>query len=97
MTIHFKIAQLERQASDGFVTTVHWTASKTDGANTVSSYGTVSFNKEDSGDLIPFADLEESIVIFWVKNKLDVEALEAAFDAQLVELATPTSKTGLPW
>ncbi len=97
MTIEFKIAQLERQTSDGFVTTVHWTASKTEGDNTVSSYGTVGFTKEDGVNLIPYADLTESVVIDWVKEKLDVEAMETGFDAQLAELAAPSKASGLTW
>jgi len=97
MTIEFKIAQLEHQTSDGFVTTVHWTASKTEGDNTVGSYGTVGFSKEDGVNLIPFADLTESVVIDWVKEKLDVGAMKTGFDAQLAELAAPKSATGMPW
>jgi hypothetical protein len=97
MTIEFKIAQLERQTSDGFVTTVHWTASKTEGENTVGSYGSVGFTKEDGVNLIPFADLTEAVVIDWVKEKLDVEAMETGFDAQLAELAAPSKTSGMPW
>jgi len=97
MTIEFKIAQLERQTSDGFVTTVHWTASKTEGENTVSSYGAVGFSKEDGVNLIPFADLTEAVVIDWVKEKLDVEAMEIGFDAQLDELVVPSKTSGMPW
>lgn len=97
MTIEFKIAQLERQTSDGFVTTVHWTASKTEGDNTVGSYGSVGFTKEDGVNLIPYADLTEAVVIDWVKEKLDVEAMETGFDAQLAELYAPSKASGLPW
>jgi hypothetical protein len=97
MTIEFKIAQLERQTSDGFVTTVHWTASKTEGDNTVSSYGSVGFTQEDGVNLIPFADLTEAVVIDWVKEKLDVEVMETGFDAQLAELAAPAKASGMPW
>jgi hypothetical protein len=97
MTIEFKIAQLERQTSDGFVTTVHWTASKTEGDNTVGSYGSVGFTQEESVNLIPFADLTEAVVIDWVKEKLDVETMETGFDVQLAELAAPAKTSGMPW
>jgi hypothetical protein len=97
MTIKFKIAQLERQTSNGFVATVHWTASKTEGDNTVSSYGSVGFTQEDGVNLIPFADLTEAVVIDWVKEKLDVEAMETGFDVQLAELAAPAKTFGMPW
>jgi len=97
MTITLKIAQLERQTSDGFVTTVHWTASKTEDENTVGSYGSIGFTQEDGVNLIPFADLTETVVIDWVKEKLDVEAMETGFDAQLAELAAPSKTSGMPW
>ena len=97
MTIEFKISQLERQTSNGFVTTVHWTASKTQGDNTAGSYGAVGFTQEDGVNLIPFADLTEAVVIDWVKEKLDVEAMETGFDVQLAELAAPAKTSGMPW
>jgi hypothetical protein len=100
MTIEFKIAQLERQTSDGFVTTVHWTASKTEGENTVGSYGSVGFAKEDGVNLIPYADLTESVVIGWVEAALGAEtlaAMEASYDAQIAEQQTPSKATGTPW
>ena len=97
MTISWKISQLDRKTSDGFVTTVHWIASKTEGETTVGSYGSVGFTKEDGVNLIPYAELTESVVIDWVKDKLDLGAMETSFDAQLAEKAAPTSATGLPW
>jgi hypothetical protein len=97
MTIEFKIAQLERQTSDGFVTTVHWTASKTEGEHTVSSYGSVGFTKEADMNLIPVDKLTEAMVIDWVKGSLDVSAMENSFDAQLKELANPKAIAELPW
>lgn len=97
MTIEFKIAQLERQTSDGFVTVVHWTASKTEGDNTVGSYGTVGFTKEDGVNLIPVDKLTEAMVIEWVKGSLDLESMEKSFDVQLKELANPKMIAELPW
>jgi hypothetical protein len=95
MTIEFKIAQLERQTSDGFVTTVHWTASKTEGENTVGSYGTIGF--EVGTPETPFASLTEAQVIAWVKDKLGEEVVEAALAAQIEAQKNPVSASGLPW
>ena len=63
MTIEFKISTLDRDTADGFVTTVHWTASKTVDGLSAGSYGSVGFIKEDGVNLIPYADLTEAIVI----------------------------------
>ena len=63
MSITFKISNLDRDTADGFVTTVHWTASKAEGDFSAGSYGTVGFTKEDGVNLIPYADLTKSKVL----------------------------------
>jgi len=96
--MNWTIAQLERNTSDDGVVIAHWDVSKTDGANTVSSYGTEGFTPDASAaGFVPFADLTEADVISWVTTALDTTAIEANLDAQLVELATPTTAAGLPW
>lgn len=96
--MNWTIAQLERNTSDDGVVIAHWHVSKTDGANTVSSYGTEGFTPDASAaGFVPFADLTEADVISWVTTALDTTAIEANLDAQLVELATPTTAAGVPW
>ena len=96
--MNWTIAQLERNTSDDGVVIAHWHVSKTDGANTVSAYGTEGFTPDASAaGFVPFADLTEADVISWVTTALDTTAIEANLDAQLVELATPTTAAGVPW
>jgi len=95
MTTTYTINQLDRQTSDGFVTTVHYTVSKVDGEFSASTYGTVSF--EAGTPETPYASLTKAQVIEWVKDKLDVEAIEASLAAQIAAKKTPTSATGVPW
>ena len=100
MTTTFKITQLNRDMSDGFVNTVHWTASKVDGDFNAYTYGAQSFTKEDGVNLIPYADLTEEVVIGWVKTALgeeSVAAIDVALTAQIVEQQAPTKATGTPW
>ena len=100
MTIEFKISNLDRDTADGFVTTAHWTASKTEGDFSAGSYGSVGFTKEDGVNLIPYADLTEITVIGWVEDSLGAEtltAMESAFDAQIAEQQAPSKATGTPW
>jgi hypothetical protein len=47
--------------------------------------------------MIPYADLTPEIVIGWTKEKLDVEQIEAALQAQLDEQRQPTKAAGVPW
>jgi len=95
MTTTWTIAQLDRQTSDGLVTTAHWRVDAVDGEHTAGSYGTVGFERGES--FIAYASLTEAQVIAWVKDKLDVEAIEASLAAQIAAQKNPTTATGVPW
>jgi hypothetical protein len=95
MTITWTIAQLDRQTFDGLVTTAHWRVDAVDGEHTAGSYGTVGFERGDT--FIAYDSLTEAQVIEWVKDKLDVEAIEAGLQAQIDAKKAPTTATGVPW
>ncbi len=89
------INQLNREASTGIITTVHWSASKTSGEHTASSYGTVGLTAGDT--VIPFADVTEANVLAWLGAALDLTEMEASLDTQLAALAAPAVLDGMPW
>ena len=89
------INQLNREASTGIITTVHWSASKTSGEHTASSYGSVGLTAGDT--VIPFADVTEADVLAWLGAALDLTAMEASLDTQLAALAAPAVLNGMPW
>ena len=81
------------------VNTVHWRCSKTDGDHSGSSYGTVGL-EAPSGSFVEWADVTEATAVGWAKAALgdeQVAATEASIDAQIAELATPTTGTGVSW
>jgi len=90
------IAQLERETADGYVFTAHYTVDANDGVYKAGAYGSIGFERPEEG-MIPFADLTEEIVIGWVKERLDVEQIEAALQSQLDEQRHPSKASGLPW
>jgi len=97
---NWKISTLDRNTADGFVQTVHWTASQTDGDFTASTYSTASFTKEDGINYVPYASLTEESVIGWVKASLGAEgvaAVDASLAAQIAEQKAPKKAAGLPW
>ena len=97
-TFTWAIANLERETSDGFVFTGHYTVSAADEAYTAGAYGSIGFERPD--ELIPFDDLTEEIVIGWVKEKLgeeQVEKIEAALQSQIDEKRAPSKASGMPW
>jgi hypothetical protein len=93
------IANLERETSDGYVFTAHYTVFANDGTYSSGAYGSVGFERPDS--LIPFDDLTEEVVVGWVKEAIGgdekVTEIEAALQAQLDEKHAPTKANGVPW
>ena len=94
MTI-WTINQLDRNTSNGFVTTVHYNVTKVDGDFTASTYGTIGF--EAGTPDTPFASLTEAQVIAWVKDKLGEAVVEAALAAQIEAQRNPVKASGMPW
>jgi hypothetical protein len=94
-TFSWNIANLERETDDGYVFTAHYTIKAEDGTYTASAYGSLGLERPET--LVPFAQLTEAIVIGWVQDKLNVEEIEAALQAQLDKKHAPTKAAGLPW
>ena len=89
---------MERETSDGYVFTVHYTVNAQDDTYSAGAYGSLGLERPDN--LIPFSDLTEELVIGWVKDKFGedkVTEIEAALQSQLDEQRNPTKAAGLPW
>jgi hypothetical protein len=98
-TFTWGVAQLERETSDGYVFTVHYTLNASDNAYSAGAYGSIGLERPE-GDMIPFAELTEELVLDWVKHKLTdekVAEIEAALQGQLDEQHAPTKAQGMPW
>jgi len=95
MSVTWKISTLDREVSNGFVTTAHWTATAVDGEHSASAYATVSW--AEGTPVIPYASLTEATVLNWVWESVDKESTEASLAAQIALLKNPVKATGLPW
>jgi len=96
MNYQWNVVQMDRLASDGFVVTVHYTVSATDGDYSASTYGAVNYTQEKT-KIIPFNSLTPEIVIGWLKDSLDQETLEESLAAQIQDQKNPVVESGLPW
>jgi hypothetical protein len=97
---NWTITQMDRLTADGFVVTVHWTASQTDGDYNASTYSTVSFTEQPGSSYTPYADLTEAQVIGWVKDSLGtdgVAAVDSSLAANIADQKAPKVATGTPW
>lgn len=95
----WKIAQMERETTDGYVFTLHYTVDAKDEAYSAGAYGSIGLERPED-DMVPFSELTEEICLGWLKEKLGeekVQEIEAALQAQLVEQRAPTKAAGLPW
>ena len=96
MSTTWTISQLDRQTSDGFVTTAHWQATAVDGEHSASVYATCSWS--DGTPTVPYADLTQEQVLAWLwANGVDKDATEAALAAQIELKKNPVTATGVPW
>ena len=87
----WRIVTMERTSDDGYVFTAHWEATD----KSARAYGSVGLERPDV--LIPYESLTEQTCIEWVKEKLDVEQIEASLKQQAEELENPLTAVGLPW
>ena len=105
-TFTWKINTLERDTSDGYVFTAHYsvvgisdTLDPEGNPYNSGAYGSVGL--ERPGTLIPYDQLQEEQVIGWVKEKLGgdekVAEIEAALEARIAELISPSKINGVPW
>ena len=105
ITKTWEINTLERDVSDGFVTKVIYRVKGlSDSVEKSRLTGEVTFTKPDSlpSDFVAFASLDASTVLGWVKAAINasdtnVAAMETTLEAQVNEVLTPTTASGVPW
>lgn len=88
----WKITELQREVTDGYVYKASYSFDGKDGDNEWGYAGTVSLPRPAS--LVPYADLTETVVIGWVKSRLDAEE---AGTVNRIEKTTPNILNGTPW
>jgi hypothetical protein len=96
MNFTWKVLQMDRLTSDGFVVTVHYAVNAVDGDYSAYTYGTVGYTQGE-GSYVPYANLIETEVIGWVQNSLGKDTVEASLTAQIEAQKNPVQETGLPW
>ena len=71
-TFTWKIDNLKRESSDGYVYSIDYSITGNDGINKNSISGSVDLDKPDT--LVPFKDLTESVCLKWVKDKITADS-----------------------
>ena len=93
--ITWTITTLDREVSNGFVITAHWTATAVDGDYTASIYSTCSW--AEGTPVIPYENLTPETVLGWVWETVSKQATEDALAANIALQKNPVTSTGVPW
>lgn len=98
----WKIYNLERITTTGFVTDVTYACESSYNGTFTRSIGDLLLSGSDSEPgFIPYEDLTESEVLGWVNAGIDEAAIEtsnsASIAAIIVAEAAVTSSDGIPW
>jgi len=95
-TFNWTIQQMDRLTADGFVVTVHYNVSATDGTYSASAYSTCSFAPATPS--IPYNSVTEAEVLDWVwANGVSKDATEASLAQQIELQKNPVTAAGTPW
>ena len=104
MAVTWNVVSLDATKTVGsladVITTVHWTASDSDGDHTGSSYGSVGLAEADSSSFTAYGSVTKENAVAWAKAAIgsdEVTAIETSIAAQITESKTPTKTSGVPW
>jgi hypothetical protein len=89
-----------KDKSDNRVVLAHWVFTVSFESAEVSSYGVINLENINNPVYIPYSELTENDVIYWVKEALGekVNAMELELDKQITEKLTPSVVIlPLPW
>ena len=96
-TYLWTISQMDRLTADGFVVTVHYNVSATDGTYNASTYGTVGYQEQPGETFTPYDQLTEAQVVGWVQTSLGKDDVEASLQSQIDAQINPVQESGVPW
>lgn len=96
MSIIWKIENLNRKTSDGFVVSAEWRCTAIDSGYVASTFSTCSWS--DETPKIAYADLTEDDVLGWIwESGVNKAATEAILAEQIEAQKAPAKASGLPW
>ena len=96
-SFNWSIVNMDRLTADGFVVTVHYNVSATDGTYNASTYGTVGYTEQPGETYVPYADLTQAQVVGWVQTSLGKDTVEDSLQSQIDAQINPVQESGTPW
>lgn len=99
----WSILNLERNLSDGLVTTASYTCNTTCSGSMKRMVGDCPLPTKSPSDpnFVPYSDLTEEMVLTWVTGSIDYLAIETSNSASVAEQInyeqSKTTDDGVPW
>lgn len=94
--MNFEILEMQRN-SNGDVMLISYSVTKSANGHTAYIADELNFTPNPSAsDYVPYDSLTEEMVVGWLKNCMDLEAIEAGLDRELASKENPLS-SGKPW
>jgi hypothetical protein len=96
------IENMKRNIDNGLVVEVSYRVVAKQGNLIADQQGKVTLTGDPNAEgFVPFENLTQAQVTQWVKDSVDVSAIEAnvqtILDEKVVRVAAQTTKNGLPW
>lgn len=95
MNITWKIENLNRRESTGYVEVAYWSATIIDGNFNATIKSSCQWN--DGEITVPFENLTEEIVLNWIWDIVDKSIVEDSLNSQLELEKLPKLVSGIPW
>lgn len=96
MAITWTIENMDRDVSNGYVTTAYWRATAVDGDFTATAYGSCGW--APGQPTTPYADLTQDEVLGWCwADGVNKDEVEANLTANIELQKNPVQAAGVPW
>jgi hypothetical protein len=103
LEVVWNIRLVEREVETGYVFNAHWVAYCSFETFYAENHGRVNLQRTDN--LIPYEDLNEELLISWVKDEINkeqndqgsVEEIESFIKNHIELQKNPPTASGLPW
>lgn len=94
-TITYKITKLKRKLDTGYVFSIEFDITGTNGSHTTTQSESITYNGKFIDGMTPYEDLFEDLVLDWIKD--NTQDLEQHIKNIIQEKVTPTVGEGIPW
>lgn len=91
----WNVVQMDRLTANGFVVSVHYTISATDGQFSAYTYGSLGY--PEKSPFVPYDQLTKAQVVGWVQESLDKAKVEKELANQIAAQKSPKQISGIPW